>query len=275
MNKKLLLSLLLTSSVAISALAADRVVATYGGKELKKSEIEQQLRVIFSGHLPENKNDFDDLSPQTKQSILQDLVQQKLLEDDMNSSKIKDSKLFQQQVAAAQKKVAVDLYMQNLVKRQINEAMIKAEYANFVNTLKNNPSLKIAHILVATEDEAKKAAAEIKSGKAFEEVAKEVSIDKQNKDKGGEIGYIQKGRILPDFEKIVYQMKTGEVSEPVKSKGGWHLLKVLEVKAQQIPELAQVHQQIEQQVAMKIIDQHVAEIAKKTDVKLMVEPEHK
>lgn len=256
--------------LTINAYAEDRVVAKFDGKDLKKSEIEHKLRIVLGGYLPNNKSDFDDLDTNTKQRILQEIIQQKVLEDDLNRSKIKDSKLFQQQVEEAKKKVEIDLYMQNFVKRHINEGMIKAEYNNLVNALKNNPEIKLSHILVGSEEEAKKALADIKAGKSFAEEAKEVSTDKTTKERGGEIGYISKGQAFPEVEKTIYSLKAGEISEPVKSPAGWHVLKVDEIKQRIIPEFDKVKTEVEQQVGYKIVNEHLKELAKTANVQIFL-----
>lgn len=101
---------------------------------------------------------------------------------------------------------------------------------------------KASHILIripfsqkpeeaeAKDKEAKekieKIAAEIKGGLAFEEAAKKYSEDYSNKDKGGDLGFFPQGQMAPEFEKKTFEMKVGEVSEPVKTNFGYHLIKL-------------------------------------------------
>ncbi|GIV17700.1 MAG: peptidylprolyl isomerase [Armatimonadota bacterium] len=80
------------------------------------------------------------------------------------------------------------------------------------------------------EEEAKakaqKVYEEIKAGKDFAEAAKEYSDDRSNKDKGGDLGAFARGMMVPEFEKAVFALKPGEISEPVKTPYGWHIIKV-------------------------------------------------
>lgn len=89
-----------------------------------------------------------------------------------------------------------------------------------------SPEIKASHILVATEDEANKLLDEIKAGKDFAELAKQYSTDKASKDNGGDLGYFGKGTMDPEFEKAAFALKQGEVSKPVKTQFGYHIIKV-------------------------------------------------
>jgi len=89
-----------------------------------------------------------------------------------------------------------------------------------------SPEIRASHILVATEDEAKKILDEIKAGKDFAELAKKYSTDKASKDNGGDLGYFGKGTMDPEFEKAAFALKQGEVSQPVKTQFGYHIIKV-------------------------------------------------
>ncbi len=268
MSKKFLIIVLTCSLLSFVSYAEDRVLAEYDGKTINKSEITERLKFLLGGQLPEGKKDFDDIDSNTKQAIIQEIVQQKIIEDNMASSKIKDSKIFQHQVEEAKKKAAIDVYLQNYAKRHINESMIKTEYSNYVNMLKNNPEVKISHIVLATEEEAKKILIEIKSGKAFEDVAKQYSTDKSTKDRGGEIGYITKGQAFPSIEKAAYKLNVGEVSEPVQTQVGWHILKVLDIKKQEIPTFDTIRAQLEQQTAYKVISDYMKKLIQDAKVKI-------
>jgi len=84
------------------------------------------------------------------------------------------------------------------------------------------------HILVKTEDEANSILFDLKHGKDFDEIAKEKSICPSGK-KGGDLGWFGRGMMVKEFETAAFSMKPGELSKPVKTQFGWHVIKVVEV----------------------------------------------
>ena len=90
--------------------------------------------------------------------------------------------------------------------------------------------VKVSHILVNTEEEATNFKKEIEEKtKTFEEIAEKHSLCESKADKG-DIGYNMRGRLLPEFEKVAFSIEKNKVSEPVKTKEGWHLVKVTNIK---------------------------------------------
>ena len=86
--------------------------------------------------------------------------------------------------------------------------------------------VRASHILVKSEDEAKKLLEEIKGGKSFADAAKEVSLCPSGRD-GGDLGFFKKGVMVKPFEDAAFAMKEiGEISEPVQTQFGWHLIQM-------------------------------------------------
>lgn len=88
------------------------------------------------------------------------------------------------------------------------------------------PEIRASHILVDTENEAKKILAEIKTGADFEKSAAEYSKDPGSKELGGDLGYFPKGKMVPEFESAAFALKPGEISDVVKTEHGYHIIKV-------------------------------------------------
>jgi len=82
-----------------------------------------------------------------------------------------------------------------------------------------------SHILVKTEQEALEILFDLKRGKSFEEEAKEKSMCPSGK-KGGSLGWFKRGQMVKEFEEAAFSMQKGELSKPVKTQFGWHIIKV-------------------------------------------------
>ena len=94
-----------------------------------------------------------------------------------------------------------------------------AEYANQYRTV------RARHILVDTENEAWALKSRITEGESFEALAEKYSKCPSS-EKGGDLGYFNRGQMVPEFEKVAFETPIGEVSDPVKTRFGWHLIKV-------------------------------------------------
>jgi len=98
----------------------------------------------------------------------------------------------------------------------------KAKEGKMTNTF---TQVRASHLLVKTEAEAIKLREEIVAGKPFAEVAKEVSMCPSGKN-GGDLGFFGKGQMVPEFEQASFSLPVGEVSQPIQTQFGWHLLVV-------------------------------------------------
>lgn len=87
------------------------------------------------------------------------------------------------------------------------------------------------HILVKTEDEAKKVLDRLAKGEAFDAVAKDVSIDPSGKSNGGDLGWFSRGQMVPEFEQAAFALAVNKISDPVKTQFGYHILQVTEKDA--------------------------------------------
>ena len=248
---------------------ASPVVAEYNNKKLHQDEVEDNVRTLLNGQLPNNKKSIDDLDDDTRAKLVQEVAHQRVLEDAANKSNIPQSNLYKKQLEALHRQVKINLYLDHYAKRKVNDDLLKAEYKNHVKALKASDDIHVHHILVKDENEAQNIRDEINSGKlTFEQAAKKHSIDSGSKEKGGDLGYISKGQTVPEFEQAAYSLKKGQVSQPIKTPFGYHLIKVTDSRPKKIPTFDEVKPQLSNAVAMKIKQQHVSDLLKDAKVKV-------
>jgi peptidyl-prolyl cis-trans isomerase D len=171
-------------------------------------------------------------------------------------------------------------------KVQITDKEIE-EYHKFnENKYYNEPQVKASHILIKLppnvkqeeNEAAKKKIEEIRSqilsGEDFSKLAEEHSEDDATKKKGGDLGFFSKGRMVPDFEEVAFKLQPGEISEPIKTRYGFHLIKVTDKKEGGTPPFDELKDKIkgemtlekEKEMAEDIIDQIYAELLEKPDI---------
>src|SRR5262245_37023588 len=146
---------------------------------------------------------------------------------------------------------------------------VQRYYNDNIQQYQTPEQVRASHILLETagknDEDVKKRAEEIlkqvKSGADFAELAKKVSEDKGSKEKGGDLDYFGRGRMVPEFEQAAFAMEPGQISDLVKSQFGYHIIKVVDKKAGATRPLEEVRAQIQQQLAMQTADQRISEQA--------------
>lgn len=133
------------------------------------------------------------------------------------------------------------------------------------------PEMKARHILVADEKTAKEVRAKLDKGEDFAKLAKQYSKDTGSAQKGGDLGWFGAGKMVPEFENAAYKLKKNEISEPVKSQYGYHIIQLLDKKEKESYD--KMKDKLEYQLKVSKIDPAKAqtkldELVKNADVKI-------
>lgn len=146
---------------------------------------------------------------------------------------------------------------------KVNEDEIKKA---FDTTYKNE--IKTRHILVEDEKTAKEVKAKLDKGEDFATLAKEYSKDTVTKNKGGDLGYSLKGKMVPEYEQVAYSMETGKISDPVKSQFGYHIIEVTDKKTNKLEDKKSVIEKELKLQKAKPFDEVIAKLEKEADISI-------
>ncbi len=126
--------------------------------------------------------------------------------------------------------IEMNLYVSKLLesKVEITEDDMKNYFEENKDSFKQEEQVKARHILVEDEETAKEVRKKLDDGEDFEELAKKYSTDTGTKEKGGDLGFFSKGEMVNEFEEVAFALKVGEISQPVKTNYGYHIIKVEE-----------------------------------------------
>jgi foldase protein PrsA len=138
---------------------------------------------------------------------------------------------------------------------KVTDADIKAYFDKNHAMMDKPEQVRARHILVADKKTADEVEAKLKAGGKFEDLAKQYSTDPSTKDKGGELGFFGKGQMVPAFQDAAFAAKVGEITAPVKSPFGWHIIQVEEKKPAVKATLASMHDTIRDQLKQQQIQQ--------------------
>ena len=158
---------------------------------------------------------------------------------------------FARKLAYFRDKLLLDEYLEREVKKSVTPEAAKKLYDETVKAMKPEQEVRARHILVETEDEAKKAQARVKGGEDFGKVAGELSKDPGSKTEGGDLGYFTQERMVQPFAEAAFKLNAGQISDPVKSQFGWHVIRVEEKRTKPVPTFEETKEQIDTYLGRK------------------------
>ncbi len=163
--------------------------------------------------------------------------------DSAEKAKLAESPEFEARMKYYRLRALRDAYFEKQVRDSVPEAEAKTLYEERVKGLPPQEEVRARHILVKTEDEAKKVAEELTGGADFAETAKKYSQDRGGQG-GGDLGYFSRGQMVKAFDDAAFSLEQGKLSAPVQSEFGWHIIKVEDKRNRQPPAFEEVKDQI-------------------------------
>ena len=176
------------------------------------------------------------------------------------AKKVTEQKDFKSRITFIRNKLAMEMLLVEEGKAASTDAAMKKVYEEAVQKAGAEPEVRARHILVPTEEEAKAVLAEIKKGTDFAELAKQKSKDPGAAAEGGDLGYFGKTQMVPEFAEVAFKLNKGEVSDPVKTQFGWHIIKVEDKRNKPVPPFENVKDQIETYVARRAQADYIAKL---------------
>ena len=231
----------------------DTVVATVDGATITEADLSfaaEDLSQELQQMPPEQRKAF----------LLRVLIDMKVMAKAGADAGMADTPLFKQRLQYLQDRSLRRAYFADSIAKGVTPEAVKAQYDKLVADFQPQEEIRASHILVKTEEEAKAIKAELDGGADFAALAKEKSID-PGAANGGDLGFFGKGMMVAPFEEAAYALTdVGQVSEPVQSQFGWHIIKLDEKRQSTPPEFDKIAPQLQQQLLMTTFDETVAKL---------------
>jgi peptidyl-prolyl cis-trans isomerase C len=229
--------------LAGAAHADPKILAKVDGVPITEDDVNDALLDIGPG-LPQKME-----GPAREKYVLDYLIDLRLVAKKAEADKLDAGADFARRLAYYHDKLAMEALLTSVAKAATTEEAEHKAYDEAAKAHPPVPEIHARHILVPTEEEAKAALARIKAGEDFAKVATELSKDPASE--GGDLGWFTKDRMVPEFADAAFKLEPGQVSDPVKSQFGWHIIKVEEKRMQTFPPFEQVKDQAARYVAQK------------------------
>lgn len=251
---------LLASVPAASALAqseaianANAVVASVGDETITEADL------AFAAE--DMAQDLAQMPPEERRAFLvRILIDMKVMSKAAREAGMDQTEIFAQRQKYLEERALRRAYFNEAIAGAVTEEAARAEYDAFVQQFEPEDEIRASHILVEDEAKANDLKAQLDGGADFAELARENSID-PGAANGGDLGFFGRGMMVQPFEAAAFGLaNAGDVSAPVQSQFGWHIIKLAEKRQSAPPSFEQVAAQIQNQLLMRSFSEKVEEL---------------
>jgi peptidyl-prolyl cis-trans isomerase C len=257
MKKQVISSIALTV-LAVSAAWAQNV-AIVNGKAVPSSRVDALAQQIAAQGRP--------VTPEVQAQIKDEVINREVFMQEAQKRGIDASDDYKVQFELARQAIMIRALFADFQKKNpVTAADIQAEYDKFA-AANGGKEYRASHILVETEDQAKKLIADIKKGGKFVDIAKKNSKDPGSGAKGGDLDWANAASYVKEFSDALTKLEKGKMTDtPVKSQFGFHIIRLDDTRQAQLPPIDQVKPQIEQQLGQQKLANFQKEMREKAKV---------
>jgi peptidyl-prolyl cis-trans isomerase C len=262
-------ALALLLAPAAAAQDKDPLIAKVDGVEIHQSDL--TVAEEEAGQIPPMPEDAK------RDYLVQFMTDLILVSKDAEAKKVGDTPEFKNRLAFERRKILMSTLLQSIGKSALTDEAMHKVYDDAVKGIGTQEEVHARHILIRAtagddkgskeaEDKIKAVIVRLNKGEDFAKVAGEVTEDPSGKTSGGDLGYFTKEQMVPEFANVAFKLDKGQISAPVKTQFGWHVIKVEDKRMKPPPSFDEVKPQIEQFVVRKAQADLVTKL--RTDAKI-------
>ncbi len=247
------LALLLTPAASAAA-QDDPLIAKVNGVEIHQSDL--AIAEEEAGQIPP-------MPPDAKRDYLvQFMADLIMVSKDAEAKKVGDTNEFKHKLEFERRKLLMSNLLQTVGKTALTDEAMHKVFDAAIKDMGQQEEVHARHILIRAaasdekaskeaEDKIKAVIARLNRGEDFAKIASEVTEDPSGKANGGDLGYFTKEQMVPEFADVAFKLEKGQISGPVKTQFGWHVIKVEDKRVKPPPTFDEVKPQLEQFVVRK------------------------
>ena len=240
--------------------------ATVNGIAIAKSRVDMIVQQGLAAGQPD--------SPEARKGIIEKLAMQTLAADEAIKKGLDKSPEIMAQIDLIRQSVLANAYVQDLIKNSTaSDDMLKAEYEKIKATI-TGTEYKARHILVEKEADAKDIIAKLKKDPGlFEKLAMEKSKDAGSKVRGGELGWFDLSRMVPEFGSAVSKLEKGAITQkPIKTQFGYHVIQLEDTRPIEAPPFEEVKPQLAQHLQQQNVQKQMEDLKAKAKIEIVDAP---
>lgn len=252
-------ALVVLCAIVSSAVYAEaKPAATVNGVAIPQARLDMRIQAAMAQAQPD--------SPDLRKAALEDLITLEVLAQASTKKGFNKQTEVIQQIELTKQNILANAFFRDYVqKHPLSDDTLKQEYEK-INKLRGNKEYKVSHILLKTEAEAKTVADQLKNSK-FEDVAMDKSQDPGSSVKGGDLGWAVPSNFVKPFSDAMVALGKGQISAPVQSQFGWHVIKLEDTRDLKVPGFDEVKPNLTQHLQQQMVQKAIAEQRAKAVIK--------
>ncbi len=202
--------------------AGGKVIAQINGREIRDDE----FKMRFSRLSPSLKSKYAD--EKGKREFLEEIIKRELLLQEAKKAGIEKDKVLLDRIEEMKERLILNEFLQREVEGRLvtTEKELEEYYNLHKEEFKSPDEAKISQIVVRSDQDAREVLKRLRKGSDFARTAREFSVDAATRNSGGEVGVLQRGKIHPELDSVIFAMNEGDISDPIKTESGYHIIKL-------------------------------------------------
>ena len=244
MKKQMIWTAVATAAFACLSMGANaQNIAIVNGKAVPTSRVEALAQQVARSGRP--------VTPEVEAQIKEEVIAREIFMQEAQKRGLDATPEYKSQIELARQTILIrELFAEFQKTSAVTDADVQAEYDKFV-AANGGKEYRARHILVETKEQAEAILASLKKGGKFEDIAKKQSKDPGSGANGGDLDWAAPGNYVKEFSDAMVALNKGQVSAPVQSQFGFHIIRLDDVREAQLPALADVKPQIVQQMTQQ------------------------
>ncbi|MEY4506321.1 MAG: hypothetical protein RL297_899 [Pseudomonadota bacterium] len=245
--------------LSVSTWAAAQNLAIVNGKPVPSSRAKALVQQLERSGRPVDESMMGQVKDEV---IMREIFMQEAIKRG-----VPQSANYKDQMELARQSILIrELFNEYQTKNPVTDAQIKAEYDKYV-AANAGQEYRARHILVTDEARAKALIASLKAGAKFEELATKESMDKGSGANGGDLDWASANTFVPEFSGAMVKLQKGQLTDaPVQSQFGWHIIRLDDVRAAQLPSFEEVKGELGQQLQQQRLSEYQNQLRAKAKI---------
>ncbi len=246
-----------------------KVVALVDNERIYENDIKDELLEMFPGSNPKTF-EVRRLPQNVLELIAKGVFIKRHIYRDARNNMVHQDAEVRDKINRYSKKTIREHFIDEKIGKKVNKKAIQAKYLELSDKVKEDKEFSIGHILLKTKYQADKVIEKINDKQSFFVLAGKYSLDKKTNKKGGRLGYFKEDKVKKEFS-VILNMKEGNISDPIKTDSGWHVLKLIDIKTPKLEDFDKIKDKIVEELRREEIDKIFSQISQDSTVKILIE----